>query len=59
MLTISPAFLEQLHLQVGATVGLAVDHDCLVVNSSPRPFHTLAWCLAAPDRVSRSGGGYE
>ena len=37
MLAVPPAFLEQLHLQAGATVGLAVDHGCLVVNPSPRP----------------------
>ena len=32
MLAVPPAFLDQLHLQAGATVGLAVDHGCLVVN---------------------------
>lgn len=44
-----PAFLDQLHLQAGATVGLAVDHGCLVVDPSPRPHYTLAELLAASD----------
>jgi antitoxin ChpS len=49
MLAVPPAFLDQLHLQAGATVGLAVDHGCLVVNPSPRPRYTLAELLAASD----------
>ncbi len=49
MLAVPPAFLDQLHLQAGATVGLAVDHGCLVVNPSPRPRYTLAQLLAASD----------
>jgi antitoxin ChpS len=46
MLAVPPAFLEQLHLQVGATVGLAVDQGCLVVNPQPRPHYTQAELLA-------------
>ncbi len=46
MLAVPPAFLDQLHLQVGATVGLSIDHGCLVVNSQPRPRYTLAELLA-------------
>ena len=49
MLAVPPAFLDQLNLQVGATVGLAVDHGCLVVNPNPRPRYTLAELLAASD----------
>ncbi|MDZ7922756.1 MAG: antitoxin [Marinagarivorans sp.] len=49
MLAVPPAFLEQLHLQAGATVGLAVDHGCLVVNPNPRPRYTLEELLAASD----------
>lgn len=49
MLAVPPAFLDQLHLRVGATVGLAVDHGCLVVNPSPRLHYTLAELLAASD----------
>ncbi|MBU2753797.1 antitoxin [Acidithiobacillus sp. CV18-2] len=49
MLAVPPAFLDQLHLQVGATVGLVVDHGCLVVNPHPRPRYTLAELLAASD----------
>ncbi|MFN7834820.1 MAG: antitoxin [Burkholderiaceae bacterium] len=46
MLAVPPAFLDQLNLQVGATVGLAVDYGCLVVNPQPRPRYTLAELLA-------------
>lgn len=49
MLAVPPAFLDQLHLHVGATVGLAVDQGCLVVNPSPRPRYSLAELLAASD----------
>ena len=49
MLAVPPAFLDQLRLQVGATVGLAVDRGCLVIKPSPRPRYTLAELLAASD----------
>jgi len=49
MLAVPPAFLDQLHLHAGATVGLVVDHGCLVVNPRPRPRYTLAELLAASD----------
>jgi antitoxin ChpS len=49
MLAVPPAFLDQLQLQVGATVGLAVDNGCLVVDPRPRPRYTLAELLAASD----------
>lgn len=46
MLAVPPAFLEQLHLQVGATVGLAVDNGRLVVEAQSRPRYALAELLA-------------
>jgi antitoxin ChpS len=49
MLAVPPAFLDQLHLQAGATVGLVVDHGCLVVNPNPRPRYTLDELLAQCD----------
>jgi antitoxin ChpS len=49
MLVVPPVFLNQLQLQAGATVGLAVDHGCLVVDPKPRPRYTLAELLAASD----------
>ena len=49
MLAVPPAFLEQLNLQAGATVGLAVDHGRLVVEPKLRPRYTLAELLAASD----------
>lgn len=49
MLAVPPAFLDQLHLQAGAMVGLAVDHGRLVVDPKPRPRYTLAELLAVSD----------
>ncbi len=49
MLTLPPAFLEQLHLQAGATVGMTVADGQLLVNPKPRPRYTLAELLAASD----------
>ena len=49
MLTVPPAFLDQLHLQVGATVGLTVEHGRLVVEPKTRPRYTLAELMAASD----------
>jgi len=49
MLAVPPAILDLLHLRVGATVGLAVDHGRLVVEPSLRPRYTLAELLAASD----------
>ena len=49
MLSVPPALLEQLHLSAGATVGLAIDHGCLVVNPNPRPHYTLDELLAQCD----------
>lgn len=49
MLAVPPAFLDQLHLQAGATVGMAVSDGCLVVDPKPRPRYTLAELLAASD----------
>lgn len=49
MLAVPPAFLDQLHLQSGATVGLAVEHGCLIINPRPRPRYTLDELLAVSD----------
>lgn len=49
MLIVPPAFLDQLHLQAGATVGVAVADGRLVVDPKPRPHYTLAELLAASD----------
>lgn len=49
MLAVPPAFLEQLDLQAGSTVSLAVDHGCLVVDSKPRPRYTLTELPVTPD----------
>lgn len=49
MLAVPPAFLDQLDLHVGATVGMAVTDGCLVVDPKVRPRYTLAELLAASD----------
>jgi len=49
MLTLPPAFLDQLHLQAGAAVSLAINEGHLVVNPNPRPRYTLTELLAASD----------
>ncbi|NBW25656.1 MAG: antitoxin [Betaproteobacteria bacterium] len=49
MLAVPPAFLDQLHLQVGAMVGLAIDQGRMVVEPKPRPRYTMAELLAASD----------
>lgn len=49
MLAVPPAFLEQLHIQVGTTVGVLVDGGRLVIEPKPRPRYTLAELLAASD----------
>ena len=49
MLAVPPAFLDQLHLQAGATVSVAVTDVRLVVDPRPRPRYTLAELLAASD----------
>jgi len=49
MLVVPPAFLDQLRLQAGATIGLTVDRGCLVADPKPRPRYTMAELLAASD----------
>jgi antitoxin ChpS len=49
MLAVPPVLLDQLHLQVGTTVALAVDGERLVVQTRPRPRYTLEELLAKCD----------
>jgi antitoxin ChpS len=49
MLAVPPAFLDQLQLKAGASVGVAVDGGRLVVEAAPRLRYTLAELLAASD----------
>ena len=49
MLAVPPAFLDQLQLQVGATVGLAVAEGRLVIDPKPHPRYTLDELLSASD----------
>ena len=49
MLVVPPAFLNQLHLQAGATVGLAIDQGRMVMEPKPRLRYSLADLLTASD----------
>ncbi|MFT4113097.1 antitoxin [Silvibacterium sp.] len=49
MLAVPPAILDLLHLEAGATVGLAVDGERLVVVPQTAPRYTLEELLAASD----------
>lgn len=49
MLAVPPALLDILHLSAGATVGVDVNHGCLVINPNPRPRYTLDELLAQCD----------
>lgn len=49
MLLVPPAFLEQLHLQAGAMVGVAIDKGRLMVTPRPRPRYSMAELLAQSD----------
>jgi antitoxin ChpS len=49
MLAVPRAILDLLHLDVGATVGLAVDGERLVVQAQPKPRYTMDELLAQCD----------
>ena len=49
MLAVPPALLDLLHLEAGATVGLAVDGERLVVDPKIKPRYTLDELLARCD----------
>ncbi len=49
MLAVPPAILDLLHLEAGATVGLAVDGDRLVIDPNVKPHYTLAELLDSSD----------
>lgn len=57
MLAVPPAILDLLHLRPGATVGVSVDGDRLVVDPKPRPRYTLAELLAASDYTQPQAPG--
>lgn len=49
MLAVPRAFLDQLHLEAGAAVGIAVSDGHLVISANPKPRYTMAELLAASD----------
>ncbi|MGJ7490021.1 AbrB/MazE/SpoVT family DNA-binding domain-containing protein [Variovorax sp. ZT4R33] len=52
MLAVPPAFLDLLHLQAGATVGIAIDGGRLMVEAKPRPRYSLDELLAQCDAAA-------
>ena len=49
MMAVPPAFLELLHLQAGATIGMAIEHGRLVIEPKPRRRYSLDELLAQCD----------
>jgi antitoxin ChpS len=49
MLSIPPAILEMLHLQAGATVGVLVEGDRLIIDPQPRKRYTLEELMSQCD----------
>jgi antitoxin ChpS len=49
MLAVPPALLGLLNLKAGASVGVAVDGQRLVIKAAPRPRYTLEALLAESD----------
>lgn len=49
MLAVPPAILDLLHLDAGATVGIAVDGGRLVIHPQTKPKYTLDELLAQCD----------
>jgi antitoxin ChpS len=49
MMAVPRAILDMLHLEPGATVGLAVDGERLIVLPQPKPRYTLDELLAQCD----------
>jgi antitoxin ChpS len=49
MLSIPPSLLNILHLKAGATVGIDVQNNQLIIDPSPRPRYSLEALLSACD----------
>lgn len=51
MLAVPPALLDILHLQIGATVGIAIEGERLVIQAQNRPKYILEELLAQCDET--------
>lgn len=49
MMAVPPALLDLLQLRAGASVGIVLDGETLVVKAATRPRYTMAELLAASD----------
>jgi antitoxin ChpS len=52
MVAVPPAILDLVHLQAGATVGLAVEHGRLIIETKLRPRYSLDELLAQCDATA-------
>lgn len=52
MLAVPPAILDVLRLGAGATVGLSIDGERLVIEASPKPRYRLEELLAQCDATA-------
>ena len=61
MLAVPPAMLDQLHLKAGATVGLAVDGEQLILKPHPKPRYnsgrTAGQMRSLKSSTRKIGGG--
>jgi antitoxin ChpS len=51
MLAVPPALLDILHLQIGATVGITIEGERLIIEAQNRPKYTLEELLAQCDET--------
>ena len=51
MLAVPPALLDILHLQIGSTVGIAIEGERLIIQAQNRPKYTLEELLAQCDET--------
>jgi antitoxin ChpS len=51
MLAVPPALLDILHLQIGATVGIAIEGERLIIQAQNHPKYTLEELLAQCDET--------
>lgn len=49
MLPIPPGFLNQLHLDAGASVSISVENGCLIIEPKVAPRYTLEELIAQTD----------
>jgi antitoxin ChpS len=54
MLAVPPSLLDILQLKAGASVGIALDGESLIIKAASRPHYTMEQLLAASDYSNKS-----